>query len=200
MNMKTQVATGALLVALLTSTEARAQAPASDSGEGPAAGADLLAQFSGAVEAMVRRVSPTVVQILATSYAINDQGGRPNVAAGMEQSVGSGVIVAPDGYVITNAHVIQNAHDIRIRLVPSGKQTIGAVLSESFAPTVDAVLIGTYTDADLALLKIPAEDLPSLRMTAPGTVRQGQVTFAFGMQFSSFFWSFTTRSPLGMFW
>src|SRR5438874_1186502 len=80
MSMKTLV----FLIALLASTDARAQAPASDSGEGPAvaqapaAGADLLAQFSGAVEAMVRRVSPTVVQILATSYGINDQGGRPN--------------------------------------------------------------------------------------------------------------------------
>lgn len=180
MNIKQKVAAGTLLVALFTSTEARAQAQDSDSAEAPAAGANLLEQFSGAVEAMVRRVSPTVVQILATRYGINDQGGRSSVAAGMEQSVGSGVIIAADGYIMTNAHVIQNAHDIRIRLVPSGKQTIGAVLSESFSPTVDAVLIGTYTDADLALLKISAEDLPSLRMAGPGTVRQGQVTFAFG--------------------
>ena len=163
-----KIAAGAFLVALLTSTAARAQEP------------DLLQQFSVAVESMVQRVSPTVVQILATSYGLTDQGGRANAAAGMEQSVGSGVIVASDGYIMTNAHVIQNAHDIRVRLVPSGKQTIGAVLSESFSPTIDAVLVGTYTDADLALLKIPADDLPALRISAPGTVRQGQVTFAFG--------------------
>jgi S1-C subfamily serine protease len=131
---------------------------------------------------MVRRVSPTVVQILATRYGITDQGGRANTAAGMEQSVGSGVIVAADGYIMTNAHVIQNAHDIRVRLVPSGKQTIGAVLSESFSPTIDAVLIGTYTDADLALLKISTEDLPALRMSAPGTVRQGQIPSRSGVQ------------------
>ena len=129
---------------------------------------------------MVQRVSPAVVQILATRYGLVEDSARTNMSAGVEQSVGSGVIVSPDGFVITNAHVVQNAYDIRIRLVPRGKQTIGDVLSQSFAPTLEAALVGTYREADLALLKIEGDNLPSLPIAGPDRLRQGQVAFAFG--------------------
>ena len=141
---------------------------------------NALDEFSTAVESMVQRVSPAVVQILATRYGLVEDSARTNMSAGVEQSVGSGVIVSPDGFVITNAHVVQNAYDIRIRLVPRGKQTIGDVLSQSFAPTLEAALVGTYREADLALLKIEGDNLPSLPIAGPDRLRQGQVAFAFG--------------------
>jgi S1-C subfamily serine protease len=78
---------------------------------------NLLDQFSGAVESMVRRVSPAVVQVLATTYSLGNEGSRSNVNSGVEQRVASGVIVAADGYIMTNAHVVQDAHTIRVRLV-----------------------------------------------------------------------------------
>ena len=59
---------------------------------------NLLDQFSGAVESMVRRVSPAVVQVLATTYSLGNEGTRSNVNSGVEQRVASGVIVAADGY------------------------------------------------------------------------------------------------------
>ena len=122
---------------------------------------------------MVQRVSPAVVQILATRYGLVEDSARTNMSAGVEQSVGSGVIVSPDGFVITNAHVVQNAYDIRIRLVPRGKQTIGDVLSQSFAPTLEAALVGTYREADLALLKIEGDNLPVATDRRPGSAAPG---------------------------
>ena len=168
----------ALVLLLASAPDAHAQTPAPSAPAGPDTNA--LDQFSTAVESMVQRVSPSVVQILATRYGLVEDSARTNMSAGVEQSVGSGVIVSPDGFVITNAHVVQNAYDIRIRLVPRGKQTIGDVLSQSFAPTLEAALVGTYVEADLALLKIAGDNLPSLAIAGPDRLRQGQVAFAFG--------------------
>ena len=75
---------------------------------------------------------------------------------------------------------MQNRHNILIRVVPRGKPTIGDVLSQSFAPTLEAALVGTYLEADLALLKIGGDNLPSLAIASPDRLRQGQVAFAFG--------------------
>ena len=168
----------ALALLLAPASDARGQMPAS---RAPSPGdTNALDEFGPAVESMVQRVSPAVVQILATRYGLVEDSARTNMSAGVEQSVGSGVIVSPDGFVITNAHVVQNAYDIRIRLVPRGKQTIGEVLSQSFAPTLQAALVGTYREADLALLKIEGDNLPSLPIAGPDRLRQGQVAFAFG--------------------
>src|SRR6266699_2201642 len=75
-----------------------------------------LASLSQAVETVSRTVSPSVVQILVTRYGARDSGERTNVVYGWEQRVGSGVIVAPDGYIITNAHVVEKAEKIRVRM------------------------------------------------------------------------------------
>jgi serine protease Do len=140
----------------------------------------VLQQFSGAVESMVHRVSPTVVQVVASTYAVENDGNRLTVSRGVDQRVASGVIIASDGYIMTNAHVVQHAYNIRVRLVPAGPQAIGDVLAQSFAATLDATLVGTYADADLALLKIGTASLPALRIAPLGSVHQGQLVFAFG--------------------
>ena len=140
----------------------------------------LLDQFSSAVESMVQRVSPAVVQIVVTPYEAAKDGERSTVSAEPDGRVASGVIVSADGYIMTNAHVVENALSIQVRLVPSGPQGIGDVLAQSFAPTLDAELVGTYAEADLALLKVAGQSLPALRVAPGNAVRQGQVVFAFG--------------------
>jgi len=129
---------------------------------------------------MAERVSPAVVQILATGYREGDSSGRATMAASQEQSIGSGVIVGADGYIMTNAHVVTDAHTIRVRLIPKAKASIVATLAQSFAPTLTASLVGSYADADLALLKVETSGLTTLPLAGPGRVRQGQVVFAFG--------------------
>jgi serine protease Do len=139
-----------------------------------------LESLSQGIEAVARKVSPSVVQVLVTRYGAQDQGERANVVYGWEQRIGSGVIVSADGYIITNAHVVDKAEKIRVRIVPPGAQTVGDVLAQSFLATVDATLVGTFARADLALLKIPTQGLPALSMARFGSVRQGQVVLAFG--------------------
>jgi serine protease Do len=142
--------------------------------------ANVLEGFNTAIEAMVQRVSPSVVQILVSKYEDQRQSRRTDVVDGWAQNIGSGVIVDPTGYIVTNAHVVQGAQQIRIRLVPRDGRSVGKILSQSYLPPVNATLVGTFAEADLALLKIPGEDLPTLPIADFGSLRQGQIAFAFG--------------------
>jgi serine protease Do len=99
---------------------------------------------------------------------------------GKQESIGSGVIVDPDGYIMTNAHVVDGAWRIRVNVEPKGEQTIPRVVTHSYAPPKDATLVGIFKEGDLALLKIDATGLPALPFADYGKLRQGQVVFAFG--------------------
>jgi len=146
----------------------------------PGNGASQLEQLSSDVESMVERVSPAVVQVVVTSFDVGSVGGRTTVSTSPEGRVASGVIVSPDGYIITNAHVVENALGIKVRMVRKARQTIGEVLAQSFAPTLDAELVGTYAEADLALLKVAGTSLPALPLQPTARARQGEVVLAFG--------------------
>jgi S1-C subfamily serine protease len=76
-----------------------------------------LRQFSVALESLSEQVRPAVVQIFATGFTPGE-GVVPSAAAllSRQQGSGSGVILGADGYVITNAHVIENASRIRVEL------------------------------------------------------------------------------------
>jgi serine protease Do len=140
----------------------------------------LVDQFSSSVQALAARVSPSVVRILVTRYGPREDSDRTSAVVGRQQNVGSGVIVDPDGYIMTNAHVVERAQRIRVNLEPRGDQTIPSVVAHSHAPPKDATLVGVFEEADLALLKIAATGLPALRFANYGKLRQGQVVFAFG--------------------
>jgi serine protease Do len=131
-----------------------------------------------------------VVQISVTRYVPKDEstGGRTGLTLGRQQAIGSGVIIDPDGYIVTNAHVVAGAQSIRVRTIPkpapgnAGKsdQAITSALAEAFLPPMEATLIGVFKEADLALLKIAATGLPALPFADYNKLRQGQVVFAFG--------------------
>src|SRR4029079_16108580 len=80
----------------------------------------LLQQASGSIGALVQRVSPSVVQISVTGYrsVTNSNGDR---ALARTRSLGSGVIVVPAGYILTNAHVIDGAERIEVVLAGDGE-------------------------------------------------------------------------------
>jgi serine protease Do len=153
------------------------QKPTKPDESAPAASA--LVQLNNALEGLAAKVSPAVVQILVTSYApAHDQDRTQTALIVRQHAVGSGVIVDSDGYIMTNAHVVEGAQRIRVALpipgdsgrsVPIGKRHI-----------LEARLIGTHKDTDLALLKIDETDLPTLPLLSQQRARVGQLVFAIG--------------------
>jgi serine protease Do len=151
---------------------------------------EVLNRFSDSVEALAARVAPSVVQISVTSFGPREEGegSRTGVVLGRQQSVGSGVIIDPDGYIVTNAHVVANALRIRVtRTTQSASasaekpdETISDTLAQAIAAPVDATLVGVFRELDLALIKIPGKNLPALRFADYSKLRQGLVVFAFG--------------------
>jgi serine protease Do len=144
-----------------------------------------LDQFSEAVQVLSSRVAPSVVQVLVTRYGPREDNdtGHTGVVLDRQQAIGSGVIVDPDGYIVTNAHVVSGAQRIRVSLVSKsspGDDSVSAALAQPFAAPQDATLVGTFQEGDLALIKIAATGLPSLPFADYKKLRQGQVVFAFG--------------------
>jgi serine protease Do len=147
----------------------------------PALGKDLLHQLDNSVEALVQQVSPAVVQILVTGYATVEQHGHTDTALiGRQRTLGSGVIVDPEGYIITNAHVVEGAVRVRVVLFSSENSNSPYATLRAKTTTMDARVLGVDSHTDLALLKIEASGLPSLPFGRYQDVRQGQLVFAFG--------------------
>lgn len=124
----------------------------------PAHDATAFDAYSKAVVSVVETVGPTVVSI---TTGRRTGGGRVGVTG-----AGSGVIVAPDGYVLTNSHVVHNASRLEATLTNDR--------------TLDAVLIGEDPSTDLALVRLNAADLPAAELGRSATLRVGQLVVAIG--------------------
>jgi len=153
-----------------------AQAAGSISAEPPG----VLIQLNGALEELAAKVSPAVVQILVTGYAPLREEDRSQTAFIVRQhAVGSGVIVDPNGYIMTNAHVVEGAQRIRVALPLPGDDSSGQV-PVGKRRILEARLLGQHKETDLALLKIDDKDLPSLSLVNQGRPHVGQLVFAIG--------------------
>jgi serine protease Do len=150
-------------------------------GTGAAApAADALRQMSDNFERLAKKVSPAVVKILVTGYGPVAQSGRREAASiGRQHSIGSGAIVDSNGYVITNAHVVEGAQRVRVVLtsVPGDQKPTPPAAK---ARILNAKVAGVDRDTDLAVLKVEATGLPTLPMGDYRKLRQGQLVLAFG--------------------
>jgi len=143
---------------------------------------DPLHQLNNSVRALVKRVTPSVVQVLVTGYGpVEGNRGDTNLVLGKQQSIGSGVIIDPDGYIITNAHVLRGAHRVQVNIpATASDDTPDGSLGGGRSRTVEARIAGSDTDIDLALLKIEVKGLSALPLGDYNKLRQGEVVFAFG--------------------
>ncbi len=150
----------------------------------PLATASLLRGLSASVEELTTRVSLSVVQVLVTGYGPVDErarGGETGLVIGRQRSIGSGAIIDPDGYIITNAHVVAGAKRVQVVLHRDASAT-GPVrsLAAEAGQTVDARIVGTASEIDLALLKVEVPGLRPLPLANYDAIRQGELVFAFG--------------------
>jgi serine protease Do len=131
---------------------------------------NLLGQLNESLQRLASNVAPAVVQIESTGFGPVEDADR-KTAAGIivrQHGIGAGVIVDADGYIMTNAHVIDGAQRIRVTLSRAGK-----------FQRLDAKVIGVEQLADLALLKIEAHDLPALRFNL-SQPQPGELVVAIG--------------------
>ncbi|MBV8145602.1 MAG: trypsin-like peptidase domain-containing protein [Gammaproteobacteria bacterium] len=140
---------------------------------------DTLRQFNASLVALTSRVSRAVVQIMVTGYGpAPEEGDRYNVSH--QHRIGSGVIVDPDGYILTNVHVIEGAQHIRVSLSePSGTSPLD-MPALGKRRILEAALVGVHKQSDIALLKVNARDLPTLPLAATRPVYPGEVVLAIG--------------------
>jgi serine protease Do len=138
--------------------------------------APALALTNTTMQTLVRQVGSSVVQVVVTGYqpAADDSGGAALVRA---RSIGSGAVIAPGGFIVTNAHVVAGAERIEVVLPDGGREE--TPLGRPGGRSVAADLVGVAPEIDLALLKVD-EDLPSLTIADPASVNQGELVLAFG--------------------
>jgi S1-C subfamily serine protease len=118
---------------------------------------DLLDAFSRAVVGVAEKVGPAVV-------SINVQNGRQR--SRFRGGTASGVIIAQDGFVLTNNHVVENAKSLEISLT-DGR-------------TVPARIIGTDSATDLAVVRLETNGLPVAELGNSESLRVGQLVIAIG--------------------
>jgi len=126
---------------------------------------ELLDAYSATVTAVAERVSPSVVNIEVTHVPEN----RRSTPAGRFRELrgsGSGFVFTPDGFILTNSHVVHRASHLRVALA-DGR-------------TFDARLIGEDPDTDLAVIRIHAEGLVPAVLGDSKSIRVGQLVVAIG--------------------
>ncbi len=117
---------------------------------------DLLDAYSRAVIAVVRQVGPAVISVVGPRG--EEHGGQ-----------GSGFLVTPDGYALSNSHVVH------------GRQKLRAVTPEG--DSLDADLVGDDPATDLALIRLAAADLPFAQLGDSESLQVGQLVIAMGNPF-----------------
>lgn len=141
--------------------------------------ANMLAQLDDSLKQLVNKISPAVVQIEVSGFGPSEKSDRKDTALIVRQhGIGSGVIVTPDGYIMTNAHVIEGAQ--RVRVVTTVLPKDLSDVSSAGKTVMNAKVVGVHKESDLALLKVEAKNLPTLPFRLDRTAQPGQLVFAIG--------------------
>lgn len=151
-------------------------------------GVDLMRQLNQAFVDVAAKVSPSVVVITVVQKATeedfdNDTSALDSLPPSLRRfheglrrapektlGKGSGIIIRPDGYILTNGHVVEDAESIDVRL-QDGRVLKGAVR-------------GTDSASDLAVIKVAATNLPAAKLADSNQVRVGEFAIAIGAPFS----------------
>ncbi len=145
--------------------------------------ADKIVHTEGSYSSAAKKAMPAVVNIFTSKKSaprarhpfMDDPlfrhffGDQFEDEQRSDNSLGSGVIVSPQGYIVTNHHVIESADEIEVALA-DGR-------------TLAATIVGTDPETDLAVLKVDAKDLPAITLADPDQSHVGDVVLAIGNPF-----------------
>ena len=141
-----------------------------------------MSDLSRSLQDLAAKVSPTVVQIFVTGYAAPDEENR--VATGepqLERSSGSGVIVDAEGFIVTNAHVVENATRVEVELpFEATGGAPGRSILKRRGRIAAARVVAIDQETDIAVVKVDARGLPTLPFGDSDSLRPGQLVLAFG--------------------
>jgi len=156
------------MLQLLTNT-APDVAPRDESNRAPIRDAELLDAYSAAVIDAVERVGPTVAHLAVWTANAGPRRARPRTGRdGLPEpsGTGSGFAFTPDGFLLTNSHVVERATKIRATFADGA--------------SYDAHIVGSDPDTDLAVLRVHASSLPAATLGDSSRLRAGQVVVAIG--------------------
>ena len=143
-----------------------------------------LARLSHSFEALSQRVSPSVVQVFVTGYGTDESGlSSAESLLTRQRSSGSGVIIDPDGYIVTNAHVVQGALRVQVLLRATETGAPGKSILKSRGKVLPAAILGLDSETDIALLRIEGTKLPYMELGDSDLVNPGELVLAFGSPF-----------------
>jgi serine protease Do len=181
LGLRTPLAFAAIFLAICAFVAAQ-EVPAKNQVSSPQR-AELLSQLDGAFNGIVERALPAVVQIQVSGYGPPEhaEGDADTSVIQRQRAIGSGVIVEPDGYIMTNAHVVAGAQRIRVVLAPTPTELVEGKASFMRRHRVfDARLLGLDRKVDLALIKIDEKDLPYIPLKSDFRIQLGQLAVAIG--------------------
>ncbi len=142
---------------------------------------DVLKQLSGSLEEVSQHSGRAVVQIFVRSYVTGGEGAESNgELLTAQNSSGSGIILTPDGYILTNAHVVKGAHSLKVQLSTAMEAEARKNGDHGYNRPIPGTLVGIDRDTDLAVVKIDKTNLPYLTFGNSDELKQGQIVLALG--------------------
>jgi S1-C subfamily serine protease len=139
--------------------------PAAETGRfsaaGPGGDAELVDAYSRTVTGVVERVSPAVAHI-----RVRKKASRPGTPRSGEEGSGSGFIITPDGYIVTNSHVVEDMDAVEVSLADG--------------TTCRAEVVGQDPATDIALLRVSGPGLAMVSLGDSDRLKVGQVAIAVG--------------------
>ncbi|HEU5186672.1 MAG TPA: trypsin-like peptidase domain-containing protein, partial [Gemmatimonadaceae bacterium] len=128
--------------------------------------AELLDAYSSAVVHVAERVGPSVAHLSVWTPAASRRGRAGDDGRPVPSGTGSGFVFTPDGFMLTNSHVVERATRVRATF-PDGSSH-------------DAHVVGTDPDTDLAVLRVHATSLVAATLGDSRRLRAGQLVIAIG--------------------
>ena len=140
-----------------------------------------ILEMDKAFQEIAKRVSPAVVKVEVTGYGTSEENSLSSSPVGRQRSLGAGIIVESDGYIITNYHVIKGADRVRVVLTPPVTlESQALTLAKTHGQILPARIVGFSKQIDLAVLKVESAGLPTIAIGRYTQLQKGQIVLAFG--------------------